>query len=280
MKMKQHSDAQCADFRQKGLKNRMKHRIYQAAAVLLSAVLLAVSVHAAPKQHNWYCKASGNKQPVCDAQLSVIEQYHGYYVDKNHGDASEEKVTYLTFDAGYENGNIAKILDTLEAENVPAAFFVLGHLIEQNTDLVIRMGEEGHLVCNHTAKHKNMAKIADKDAFASELDALETLYREKTGKEMAKYYRPPEGSFTEENLKFADELGYKTVFWSLAYADWDNKNQPSAADAMEKLTSRMHNGAVILLHPTSSTNAQILGDFIRRLKEDGYRFGTLDELTQ
>ena len=244
-------------------------------------LLFSLCITASAETMNWYCKREkDHRQPSLDTNMRFIEEYGGYYVDKNHGDGSSDKVVFLTFDAGYENGNVEKILDVLKSENVTGAFFVLEHLVTANSELVIRMAEDGHTVCNHTASHKDMTKVETIEEFEAELAALETIYRETTGREMAKYYRPPEGRFDEKTLKFANELGYKTVFWSLAYADWDNNNQPSPEAAMKKLTDNIHNGAVILLHPTSATNAQILGDYIRALKSEGYRFGTLDELTE
>jgi peptidoglycan-N-acetylmuramic acid deacetylase len=211
--------------------------------------------------------------------MRYIEQYNGYYIDCKHGDNNEEKVVYLTFDAGYENGNISKILDTMKEKQVNGAFFVLGNLVTKNTDLVKRMADEGHLVCNHTNVHPDMTKKATFEGFKAELEALETLYREHTGREISRYFRPPEGRFNEETMKYANELGYKTIFWSFAYADWDNNAQMSPEAAKKKIFDNIHNGAVILLHPTSATNAQILADVIDTLKAQGYRFGSLDELT-
>ena len=228
---------------------------------------------------NWYCTRNReHRQPSAAPELRVVEKYNGYYIDKNHGDDCEDKVIYLTFDAGYENGNVESILDTLASENVCGAFFILGNLITKNTDLVKRMADEGHTVCNHTNRHKDMTAISAEE-LKKELDDLEALYREYTGYEMAKYYRPPEGRFNESSLQYVSELGYKTVFWSFAYADWDNQKQLSADSAKKKILDNVHNGAVILLHPTSATNAEILGDVIRELKSQGFRFGTLDELT-
>jgi peptidoglycan-N-acetylmuramic acid deacetylase len=206
-----------------------------------------------------------------------IKKYNAYYVNEQ---ATDEKVIYLTFDAGYENGNVEKILNILRDEKIPAAFFILEHLITNNGSLVCRMAEEGHLVCNHTARHRNMTLLHTREEFAAELSALESVYEATTEGKMAKYYRPPEGTFSEENLQFAKELGYKTVMWSVAYADWDNAKQPTPEYAMKKLMGRMHNGAVILLHPTSETNVKILPLLITTLRKEGYRFGTLDELTQ
>ncbi len=246
--------------------------------VLVFTSTLKIDAGAYDKSFSWYCvHRKDHLQPLADATISFIDNYNGYYIDKNHGNNDEEKVVYLTFDAGYENGNICKILDTLKAENVCGAFFVLGHLISDNTDLVARMFDEGHLVCNHTYSHKPMIGKS-KDEFKTELDKLEMLCLEKTGRQMSKYYRPPEGRFDEESIKYACELGYKTIFWSFAYADWDNNKQMSGENAKNKILDNIHNGEIMLLHPTSATNAQILGDIIKELKNLGYRFGSLDEL--
>jgi peptidoglycan-N-acetylmuramic acid deacetylase len=210
--------------------------------------------------------------------MLFIENYGGYYVDKRYDENNSDKVIYLTFDAGYENGNVSKILDVLKKENVSAAFFVLDNLIIRNKDLIIRMADEGHLVCNHTSKHLDVTKCTTIDEFRSELKLLENNYELATGRQMPKYFRPPEGKFSQKSMEYASELGYKTIFWSFAYADWDNSSQMSHDAAKEKIMSNIHNGEIMLLHPTSATNAAILGDVICELKALGYRFGTLDEL--
>jgi peptidoglycan-N-acetylmuramic acid deacetylase len=140
------------------------------------------------------------------------------------------------------------------------------------------MLDEGHTVGNHTVHHKNMAE-ADEKTLLEELHALEALYAEKIGGKLSAYYRPPEGRFSKENLICAKENGYTTVFWSFAYPDWDNGRQMATETAKRIILENAHNGEIMLLHPTSGTNAEILGDVIRTLKRDGYRFGTLDELT-
>lgn len=211
--------------------------------------------------------------PIGNAGVDQLKVYDAAYI----GDTSE-KVLYLTFDAGYENGSTAKILDTLQEKQVPAAFFLVGNYIEKNANLVRRMVKEGHIVGNHTMHHYDMSKLSTMESFSKELQDLEELYREKTGEEMAKYYRPPQGIYSEENLKMAQELGYKTVFWSLAYVDWNNDAQPTKEQAFQKLLPRTHNGAVILLHSTSQTNGEILGELIDHWQAEGYRFGTLEEL--
>ena len=238
------------------------------------------AAHTESSVYNWYCKhTKDHTQPPLDALFNFIKDSQTYFIDKNNTDYdAKEKVIYLTFDVGYENGNVAKTLDILKEKDVPAAFFVLEHVVEKNTDLIKRMADEGHLICNHTASHHDMSAVDNKDDFAAELTALEQVCKDVAGVEVAKYYRPPEGRFSEQNLNWANELGYKTVFWSFAYMDWDNNAQPSAKASYEKVLSGTHNGEILLLHPTSSTNAEILGDLIDTWKSEGFQFGTLDEL--
>ena len=211
--------------------------------------------------------------PSGPASTQQLQRYDAVYV----GDTSQ-KVLYLTFDAGYENGYTPQILDTLKNHQVPAAFFLVGNYLEKEPDLVRRMVEEGHIVGNHTMHHPDMSKLQDPNAFARELSQLETLFQSVTGRQMPKYYRPPQGIYSQENLEMAKQLGYQTVFWSLAYADWDNRSQPDAQYAFDKLLPRIHNGAVILLHATSKTNAQILDRLLTQLKADGYTFASIDQL--
>jgi len=257
--------------------------VFQAGAATDINIPAQNSAHTANTPYNWYCKRTDDHtQPPLDSLFSFIEKdgLLTYHIDKKNSDPdSGDKVIYLTFDAGYENGNVAKILDTLKAENVTGAFFVLEHLVKNNTFLVKRMCDEGHLVCNHTATHPDMSKKATEEEFMQELWALEDVC-EEYGIKLSDYYRPPEGRFSEDNLRIAAKNGYKTIFWSYAYADWDNNAQITPSAAYEKVLSGTHNGEVILLHPTSKTNAAILGDLIREWKAQGYRFGTLDELTK
>ena len=211
--------------------------------------------------------------PIGSAGAEELRKLDAAYL----GDTTQP-VIYLTFDAGYENGCTEQILDTLKKHEVPAAFFLVGNYIEKNADLVRRMADEGHIVGNHTMHHPDMSKISDPAAFQKELEELENLYRDTTGREMPKYYRPPQGTYSRENLETAKDLGYKTVFWSLAYVDWNNDAQPSKEEAFAKLIPRIHNGAVVLLHSTSRTNAEILDALLTKWKDLGYRFGTIAEL--
>lgn len=258
----------------------------KAVSILLCLTLLLVftstafaAVHSETTPYNWYCKHMKNGEiPPIDSSMKFIEKYDGYYIDKNATD--ENKKIYLTFDAGYENGNIEKILDVMKEKDVKGAFFVLENLVKTNPELVTRMAEEGHLVCNHTAKHRDMTNITNKEDFAAELQSLCNTAKEFCNIDVAPFYRPPEGRFSEQNLKYAKEEGYKTIFWSFGYVDWDNNNQMSPDSALNKIMEGVHNGEVLLLHPTSSTNAQIIGTLIDRLRADGYTFGTLYELTE
>ena len=237
------------------------------------SIWIIASAKESSSSFSWYCiRAKNNARPPLPSEFSFIKDLDGYYI------GSDEKVVYLTFDAGYENGNVEKTLDILKDHDVSGAFFILSNLISKNPDLIVRMANEGHLICNHTSKHPDMTKIQDQTCFERELEALEELCYEKTGKEVSKFFRPPEGKFNRQTLEWAKTLGYKTIFWSFAYADWDNNNQMSEEAAKEKILSNIHHGAIILLHPTSDTNAKILGQIITELKADGYRFGTLDEL--
>ncbi len=212
-------------------------------------------------------------QPTGNANPEELKKYDAYYVGK-----LDEKVIYLTFDCGYENGNTGAILDALKKHNVPATFFVVGHYVESAPDLLKRMVEEGHTVGNHTYHHPDMSAISDLSAFQKEMDDVANAFKEATGTDMAMYYRPPQGKYSTNNLNMAKQLGYSTFFWSLAYVDWNVDKQPSHEEALSKLTERVHPGAVVLLHNTSKTNGEILDELLTKWEEMGYSFGTLEEL--
>lgn len=210
--------------------------------------------------------------PVANATSGELKKYNAYYINETN-----EKVIYLTFDAGYENGCTAKILDILKKHRVPAAFFLVGNYMESEPELVKRMVSEGHIIGNHTYSHPDMSAISSEESFREELEALENIYQETTGQEMLKIYRPPQGRYSESNLQMANDIGYTTVFWSLAYVDWYDDQQPSREEAFKKLIPRIHPGAIILLHSTSTTNAEILDELICKWKEMGYEFKSLDD---
>lgn len=213
------------------------------------------------------------KPPVANATGDYLKQFNAYYAEN-----TQEKVLYLTFDAGYENGYTPAILDALKKHNAPATFFIVGNYLDTSPDLVKRMVSEGHIVGNHTYHHPDMSKISTKEAFEKELGDLETLYQETTGQPMKKFYRPPQGKYSEANLKMASDMGYKTFFWSLAYVDWYVDKQPAKEEAFKKLLGRIHPGAVVLLHSTSKTNSEILDELLTKWEEMGYTFKSLDQL--
>ena len=213
------------------------------------------------------------KRPVGNATIEELSQYNAFFAEN-----TEEKKIYLTFDAGYENGNTPALLDALKKHQAPAAFFVVGNFISENQDLIRRMEAEGHTIGNHTMTHPDMSKISTQESFQKELGGVEEIYKEITGKEMTKFYRPPQGIYSTLNLSMAKEMGYHTFFWSLAYVDWYQDNQPDPQEAIAKLTKRIHPGAIVLLHSTSSTNAQILDELLSKWEEMGYSFHSLEEL--
>lgn len=221
-------------------------------------------------------KAGGNgKSTIPEKTANLLNKYNGIWQAK-----TDEKVMYLTFDEGYEyNNNTAKILDTLKAKGVKAAFFVTGAYVKSNLDLVNRMANEGHLVCNHSVNHLNQVEaIKNPKKLEDDIAGLQTLYKEKTGNNLASFLRPPEGVYSERTLKFINDMGYRPVFWSFAYKDWLRDNQPDKKFAIEKITGQFHPGSVLLLHAVSDTNSEILGEIIDQAVNMGYRFGSLYEL--
>lgn len=266
----------------------MRKRIFQrpAAFVLLGVMAITLcaslllqreepAVASAAEITNWGLSfQKEGEAPVGNASAEYLKQFDSYYV----GDANQ-KTIYLTFDCGFENGNTAAILDALKKHDAKACFFVVGNYLETAPDLVQRMVEEGHLVGNHTYHHPDMSKIGDMASFQQEIGAVEEKFRQITGQDMPKYYRPPQGKFNESNLKMAQELGYQTIFWSLAYVDWYTDKQPTHEEAYQKLLPRIHPGAIVLLHVTSQTNGEIMDELLTKWEEQGYTFGTLDQLT-
>ena len=215
------------------------------------------------------------KRPAGNATIDDLKQYNAYYASD-----TDEKILYLTFDAGYENGNTPAILEALKKHQAPAVFFAVGNFIKDNPDLIKRMITEGHIVGNHTMTHPDMSQISSMESFQKELEGVEELYTSVTGEPMTKFYRPPRGVYSTENLSMAKELGYSTFFWSLAYVDWIQEQQPSKEEAFQKLIPRIHPGAIVLLHNTSSTNAAILDELLTRWEEMGYQFHSIKELTE
>ncbi len=215
------------------------------------------------------------QKPSGNASAAELQKYDAYFCAQG-----DEKVIYLTFDCGYENGNTEPILDALKKHNAPATFFVVGHFLESAPEIVKRMVEDGHTVGNHTYHHPDMSQISDKTSFRKEMDDTASLFVETTGTDMAMYYRPPQGKYSKTNLQMAKELGYSTFFWSLAYVDWNQDSQPSHDEAFDKLTKRIHPGAIVLLHSTSKTNGEIMDELLTKWEEMGYTFRPLSDFTE
>jgi peptidoglycan-N-acetylmuramic acid deacetylase len=212
------------------------------------------------------------KKPRGNSSEDYLKQFNAYFVAP-----TEEKVIYLTFDSGYENGFTSKIIDILKEQNVPAAFFLTGYYLKTNPEIVKKLVSDGFIIGNHSMTHSDMS-VMDFKSFETEIKGFETKYKEITKEDALKYYRPPCGIFSENSLKYACDLGYKTILWSSAYLDWDNNNQPSAQTALDTIMPRVHPGAIILLHSTSKTNSEILARFIKQCRDIGYTFKSLDEL--
>lgn len=215
------------------------------------------------------------KAPVGNTSIDDLKKYNAYYVQN-----TDKKVLYLTFDCGYENGNTPAILKALKKHHAPATFFVVGNFLRDNPDLIKQMRAEKHIVGNHTFHHPDMSQISTLDSFSQELKSVEALYKEITGTSMTHYYRPPQGKYSTENLQMARDLGYHTFFWSLAYVDWIADNQPTKEEAFDKLLSRIHPGAIVLLHNTSKTNGEILDELLGKWEKMGYSFCSLNKLTE
>ncbi|MEG0804306.1 MAG: polysaccharide deacetylase family protein [Pygmaiobacter sp.] len=256
----------------------MTHRVLLVVAVAVCGLWAAAGLRTpkavAVASHEWglsfQTEGSG---PVPNLSKEELRPFDAYYC----ADETQKRL-YLTFDAGYENGNTAPILDALSKHHAQGAFFVVGPYIKENPELVRRMIAEGHLIGNHTYHHPDMSR-KDKASFTTELCEMENAFCKVVGTPLTtKLYRPPEGKFTDENLSWAQELGYKTIFWSLAYVDWNTDRQPSREQALDKLLPRTHNGAIVLLHSTSATNAAILDELLTKWEEMGYSFGSLTEL--
>lgn len=247
-----------------------------AVALVVMTITPAVTettAHTKNSSYDWYFKPRDDgTQPIVADNAPFINNYDVRYLG-----SPDDKVIYLTFDAGYENGYTSKILDILKAEKAPAAFFVTGNYMDRNPEIIKRMEEEGHLVSNHTVNHINLAKTTDVKKIESELEGIREKFKEITGKEMDKYMRPPEGCYSENLLEVTQKMGYTTIFWSFAYKDWLNDDQPEPQAAIDKILSRTHPGEIALFHSTSATNSQILGDVIKKWKADGYRLERVDK---
>ena len=252
----------------KAITQRLKQGFITGSLMLLATV----TTLAGGKSWGLGGYGDGGQIPTGTESAAHLAQYDAYYVGTNG------KEIYLTFDAGYEAGYTEGMLDVLKQHQVPAAFFLTGNYVRDYPQLIERMVAEGHTVANHTMTHPDMTQL-DRTAIERELTQVNVAYEKITGQPIPHYYRPPKGTFTDANLEVVQALGYKTIFWSLAYVDYDDNAQPSKEQAFSKLIPRVHDGCVLLLHNTSQTNSLILDELIQRYKAMGYTFGTLDSLT-
>ncbi|NLG82958.1 MAG: delta-lactam-biosynthetic de-N-acetylase [Bacilli bacterium] len=255
-------------------------KLLKALGVFLSFILISlllsikVSGSSPTKSYGWGYKLGkpGEKPDVGALYESIIKRHNAYYMDDN-----TSKKLYLTFDAGYENGNTPKILDVLKKYNVPATFFLVGDYLKKEEALVKRMVKEGHIVGNHTWSHPDLTKL-DKEAYKEELQKFEDYYQKLTGKKPLKILRPPAGTFSDRSLAIADELGYYTIFWSVAYKDWEVDKVRGWEYAYNSVMRRIHPGAIILLHSVSKDNADALERIIVDLQNQGYEFAPITDL--
>ncbi len=217
-------------------------------------------------------KSENHERPYPGNEInSIIDGINNYYI------GNDNKKIYLTFDMGYENGYTLDILETLKSENINACFFITGHYLKSNVDLVKKMFDENHIVANHTLHHKNLTKLSDLEII-EEVKNLENECLNLTGYKMSNYVRPPAGVFDKRVLEVLNNKGYKNIFWSLAYVDWKIDEQKGKEYAYNNVISRIHNGAIILMHGVSKDNNDALKDIIVELKKQGYIFSSLDEL--
>lgn len=212
-------------------------------------------------------KNSNNTQPDAGFYKAIIERNNGFYVGSKDSNA-----IYLTFDCGYENGYTASILDTLKEQNIKATFFITGHYIDTASDLVLRMKEEGHVVANHSDKHKNITILKDEE-IKKEINDLNEKYFKLTGENIAKFYRPPAGNFDDKSLAVVSNLGYIPLFWSVAYPDWNHKHNLDYV--VNEICSNLHPGAIILMHAVSNDNALALNEIANISKKKGYFFTSI-----
>lgn len=227
------------------------------------------------KKIEWGIQRKNNhEQPDLGSKnKELISKYNGMALGN-----AEKNYIYLTFDLGYEAGYTNKILDALKENNVQGTFFITAHYVNTASDLVQRMIDEGHIVGNHTVNHKSMPSLLEEELTKEVMNLHQAVF-EKYGYEM-KYIRPPKGEYSEKTLSLCEKLGYKNVMWSFGYVDWDEKQQPSEEDAMQKIVSNLHNGEIMLLHATSKTNADIMDKMIKKVREEGYEFRSLDDFVE
>ncbi|MED1785324.1 delta-lactam-biosynthetic de-N-acetylase [Brevibacillus fortis] len=247
-----------------------------AISLLLTSALPVDSIMASPDHpyHFGFKKSRNGQLPSINEEgfKGIVDRHGAVFL----GDTTKKEL-YLTFDNGYENGFTPKILDTLLAKKVPAIFFVTGHFVKEQPELLKRMAQEGHLIGNHSWSHPDMTTVPNQK-IKDELTKVSDAVQQVTGQANMRYLRPPRGIFSDRTLAVTKELGYTNVFWSVAYKDWDTKVQRGAKYAYDSVMAQLHPGAVILLHSVSKDNAEALGMMIDEARKQGYEFKSLDQL--
>ena len=226
-------------------------------------------------KEGWWFIRNTDQVPSGSGEQFDISEYQGYFRNKEVEDG--DKVVYMTIDCGYGSANTPEMLDIFKKHDVKVMFFVTKYFIDSSPEYVRRMVEEGHMVGNHSVTHANLTKLTDEEVYKEIIDCEEAFF-EVTGKQMDLYFRPPEGAYSKRTMQITEDLGYKTIFWSIAYNDYDKNNQPGKAYVIDHFNAHHHNGAIPLMHNDSQSNLEAMDDVLTFLKEQGYRFGTLDEL--
>ncbi|MFC8683635.1 delta-lactam-biosynthetic de-N-acetylase [Brevibacillus porteri] len=258
------------------MKRRLIKSLLIGISLLLTSALPVDSIMASPDHpyHFGFKKSKNGQLPSINEEgfKGIVDRHGAVFL----GDTTKKEV-YLTFDNGYENGFTPKILDTLVAKKVPAIFFVTGHFVKEQPELLKRMAQEGHLIGNHSWSHPDMTTVSNQK-IKDELTKVSNAVQQVTGQANMRYLRPPRGIFSDRTLAVTKDLGYTNVFWSVAYKDWDTKVQRGAKYAYDSVMAQLHPGAVILLHSVSKDNAEALGMMIDEARKQGYEFKSLDQL--
>ncbi|MFC4401514.1 delta-lactam-biosynthetic de-N-acetylase [Gracilibacillus xinjiangensis] len=240
---------------------------------LIGVIFTMLPIEMTAVSYGWgYKKATDHEQPDVGKYKEILEKYNSFYVD-----TSGDKHVYLTFDNGYEAGFTEQILDVLKEENVPATFFLTGHYVDDKPDLVKRMLSEGHIIGNHSDTHRDFTKLS-KEELKEDIEILSNKLKKVSNKAVVQYVRPPKGTFNEQSLQWANELGYTHVFWSLAFVDWNEGQEKGWQYAYNQVIDQIHPGAIVLMHTVSKDNADALAPIIKELKKQGYEFKSLDDL--
>ncbi|UED77233.1 delta-lactam-biosynthetic de-N-acetylase [Brevibacillus sp. DP1.3A] len=258
------------------MKRRMIKSLLIGISLLLTSALPVDSIMASPDHpyHFGFKKSKNGQLPSINEEgfKGIVDRHGAVFL----GDTTKKEL-FLTFDNGYENGFTPKILDTLVTKKVPAIFFVTGHFVKEQPELIKRMAQEGHLIGNHSWSHPDMTTVSNQK-IKDELTKVSDAVQQVTGQANMRYLRPPRGIFSDRTLAVTKDLGYTNVFWSVAYKDWDTKVQRGAKYAYDSVMAQLHPGAVILLHSVSKDNAEALGMMIDEARKQGYEFKSLDHL--